>query len=60
MFLHTAAVAALLDMKPATAKNFTNLILTLTVGSASFSSHQNICLSVVGVVCCKAEVSATS
>jgi hypothetical protein len=41
MFLHTAPLGALLDMKPVCAKNFTNVIRTPAVGLASFSSQQN-------------------
>jgi hypothetical protein len=32
MFRHAAALGALLDMKPVSAKNFTNLIRTPVVG----------------------------
>jgi hypothetical protein len=67
VFLYTASPGAFQDLKPASAKNFTKLILTSAVGSASFSSHQNAfeicfligCLCVVGIVICQAEVSAT-
>jgi hypothetical protein len=40
MFLGTAALGTLLDMKPASAKNFTNLFFTPAVGSTSLTSYQ--------------------
>jgi hypothetical protein len=43
MLLATAALGALLDMKPASAKNFTNLFFTPAVGSASLNSIQTPC-----------------
>jgi hypothetical protein len=40
MFLGTAALGALLDIKPASDKDFTNLIFTPTLGSTSLTSYQ--------------------
>jgi hypothetical protein len=45
MFLGTAARGALLDMKPASAQNFTKLIFNPAGGSISFTSYETPCLN---------------
>jgi hypothetical protein len=43
MLLAAVALGALLDMKPASANNFTNLIFTLAFRSTSLYSYQTAC-----------------